>query len=419
MKADSTSTGKNLTRQGAAPLAGVRVLDFSHALAGPYCTLILSEYGATVYKLESRDGGDMGRGWGPPYYGDQSSFFMGLNRGKYGISIDLKKPEGIELCLRLVETMDVLVENFRPGTMERLGLGFETVQARNPRLIYCSISGYGQDGPARDEPAMDLIVQCSSGLLSITGYEGGEPARCGYSVADVSAGMFAIIGILMALRSRERTGRGEFVDVSMFDSMISGMSSCFMIYLGSNTLPKPMGSSYPTIVPYRVFPSKDRDFSLAVGSEKLWSAFCKAVERPDLERHPDFANNALRVKHRAAFEAILFELFRTRPAEEWLKRLKAAGVPCSLVRNLREVVEDPQSEFRGMFPMVSHPTIGPHRVTGPPIKLSDSGFGRLQPAPLLGQDTRSALADVLHLDEATLADLAERGVIFDSGGTGR
>ena len=179
----------------------------------------------------------MGRGWGPPYYGDQSSFFMGLNRGKYGISIDLKQPEGIELCLRLVETMDVLVENFRPGTMERLGLGFEAVQARNPRLIYCSISGYGQDGPARDEPAMDLIVQCSSGLLSITGYEGGEPARCGYSVADVSAGMFAIIGILMALRSRERTGRGEFVDVSMFDSMISGMSSCFMIYLGSHTLP--------------------------------------------------------------------------------------------------------------------------------------------------------------------------------------
>ncbi len=419
MAADSKSDEKSFAHGGAAPLAGVRVLDFSHALAGPYCTLILSEYGATIYKLESRDGGDMGRGWGPPYYGDQSSFFMGLNRGKSGISIDLKQPEGIELCLRLVETMDVLVENFRPGTMERLGLGFEAVQARNPRLIYCSISGYGQDGPSRDEPAMDLIVQCSSGLLSITGYEGGEPARCGYSVADVSAGMFAIIGILMALRSRERTGRGEFVDVSMFDSMISGMSSCFMIYLGSNTLPKPMGSSYPTIVPYRVFPSKDRDFSLAVGSEKLWSAFCKAIERPELEHHPDYANNALRVKHRAAFEAILFDLFRTRPAEEWLKRLKAAGVPCSLVRNLREVVEDPQSEFRGMFPMVSHPTIGPHRVTGPPVKLSDAGYGRSQPAPLLGQDTRSALADVLDLDEATLADLAARGVIFDSRGNVR
>jgi crotonobetainyl-CoA:carnitine CoA-transferase CaiB-like acyl-CoA transferase len=398
-----------------SPLQGVRVLDFSHALAGPYCTLILSEYGADIYKLESRDGGDMGRGWGPPYYGDQASYFMGLNRGKYGISINLKQPEGIELCLRLLESMDVLIENFRPGTMERVGLGYAAVQARNPRLVYCSISGYGQDGPARDEAAMDLIVQCSSGLLSITGTEGGEPARCGYSVADVSAGMFAIIGILMALRAREQTGRGQLVDVSMFDGMISGMSSCFMIYLGSNVCPKPMGSSYPTIVPYRVFPSQDRDFALAVGSEKLWSAFCKAIDRLDLERHPEYANNSLRVRHRAAFEAILFDLFRQRPAQEWLAKLRAAGVPCSLVRNLREVVEDPQSAFRGMFPVIDHPTIGPHRVTGMPIKFSDTPGGGSLPAPLLGQHTRSTLAELLDLDESTVADLSRRGVIFDSG----
>jgi crotonobetainyl-CoA:carnitine CoA-transferase CaiB-like acyl-CoA transferase len=398
-----------------SPLQGVRVLDFSHALAGPYCTLILSEYGADIYKLESRDGGDMGRGWGPPYYGDQASYFMGLNRGKYGISIDLKQPEGIELCLRLLESMDVLIENFRPGTMERVGLGYAAVQARNPRLVYCSISGYGQDGPARDEAAMDLIVQCSSGLLSITGTEGGEPARCGYSVADVSAGMFAIIGILMALRAREQTGRGQLVDVSMFDGMISGMSSCFMIYLGSNVCPKPMGSSYPTIVPYRVFPSQDRDFALAVGSEKLWSAFCKAIDRLDLEHHPDYANNSLRVRHRAAFEAILFDLFRQRPAQEWLAKLRAVGVPCSLVRNLREVVEDPQSAFRGMFPVIDHPAIGPHRVTGMPIKFSDTPGGGSLPAPLLGQHTRSALTELLDLDESTVADLSRRGVIFDSG----
>ncbi|HUE13691.1 MAG TPA: CoA transferase [Planctomycetaceae bacterium] len=398
-----------------SPLQGVRVLDFSHALAGPYCTLILSEYGADIYKLESRDGGDMGRGWGPPYYGDQASYFMGLNRGKYGISINLKQPEGIELCLRLLESMDVLIENFRPGTMERVGLGYAAVQARNPRLVYCSISGYGQDGPARDEAAMDLIVQCSSGLLSITGTEGGEPARCGYSVADVSAGMFAIIGILMALRAREQTGRGQLVDVSMFDGMISGMSSCFMIYLGSNVCPRPMGSSYPTIVPYRVFPSQDRDFALAVGSEKLWSAFCKAIDRLDLEHHPDYANNSLRVRHRAAFEAILFDLFRQRPAQEWLAKLRAAGVPCSLVRNLREVVEDPQSAYRGMFPVIDHPTIGPHRVTGMPIKFSDTPGGGSLPAPLLGQHTRSALAELLDLDESTVADLSRRGVIFDSG----
>jgi crotonobetainyl-CoA:carnitine CoA-transferase CaiB-like acyl-CoA transferase len=410
-----THVNKTADSGRPSPLQGVRVLDFSHALAGPYCTLILSEYGADIYKLESREGGDMGRGWGPPYYGDQASYFMGLNRGKHGISIDLKQPEGIELCLRLLESMDVLIENFRPGTMERLGLGYAAVQARNPRLIYCSISGYGQDGPARDEAAMDLIVQCSSGLLSITGTEGGEPARCGYSVADVSAGMFAIIGILMALRAREQTGRGQLVDVSMFDGMISGMSSCFMIYLGSNVCPKPMGSSYPTIVPYRVFPSLDRDFALAVGSEKLWSAFCKAIDRLDLEHHPEFANNSLRVRHRAACEAILFDIFRQRPAQEWLARLRAAGVPCSLVRNLREVVEDPQSAFRGMFPVIDHPTIGPHRVTGMPIKFSDTPGGGSMPAPHLGQHTRSALVELLDLDKSTVADLSRRGVIFDSG----
>ena len=396
-----------------APLQGIRVLDFSHALAGPYCTMILSEYGATVYKLESRDGGDMGRGWKPPAYGDQSSFFMGLNRGKYGLSVDLKRPEGIELCLRLMDSMDVLVENFRPGTMDRLGLGYAAVHARNPRLVYCSISGYGQDGPARDEAAMDLIVQSSSGLLSITGTEGGEPVRCGYSVADVSAGMFGIIGILMALRAREQTSRGQLVDVSMFDGMISGMSSCFMIYLGSNVCPRPMGSSYPTIVPYRVFPSQDRDFAIAVGSEKLWTAFCKAIGRPDLELHPDFQTNSLRVKNREAVERILSDTFRQRPAAQWLAALQAAGVPCSLVRNLREVVEDPQSAFRGMFPVLDHPTIGPHRVTGRPIKLSEAPGVPSTPAPLLGQHTRRALAELLSLDSATIEDLLRRGVVYE------
>src|SRR6202023_2578586 len=189
-------------RAGMTPLSGIRVLDFSHALAGPYCTLLLSDYGADVFKLEAREG-DMGRGWGPPFRGGPSSVFLGLNRGKRGISIDLKQPEGLDLCLRLVEKMDVLVENFRPGSMDKLGLGYETVRQRNPRLIYCSISGYGQDGPTRDEAAMDLVVQSSSGLLSITGTEQGESVRCGYGVTDITAGMFGVIGILLALRARE------------------------------------------------------------------------------------------------------------------------------------------------------------------------------------------------------------------------
>jgi formyl-CoA transferase/CoA:oxalate CoA-transferase len=209
------------------------VLDFSHALAGPYCTLLLADYGASVYKLEAPGGSDMGRGWGPPFVDGQAAFFRGLNRGKRGIAIDLKNAEGVELCLRLTEKMDVLVENFRPGTMDRLGLGYEAVHARNPRLVYCSISGYGQTGPSRDEAAMDLIVQASSGLISITGTESGEQVRCGYSVADVTSGLFAVIRILMALRERDVTGEGRYIDIAMQDCMISTMVSNYMTYLGS------------------------------------------------------------------------------------------------------------------------------------------------------------------------------------------
>ena len=229
------------------------MLDFSHALAGPYCTLLLADYGAEIYKLEARSG-DMGRGWGPPFAEGEAHFFLGLNRGKQGISLDLKQPEAIDLCLRLVDAVDVVIENFRPGAMDRLGLGYEALHQRNPRLIYCSISGYGQQGPSRDEAAMDLVVQASSGLLSITGSEQGEPARCGYGVTDVTAGLFSVIGILLALRARESTGRGQFVDVSMLDSMISTMSSNYMGYLGSGDRAEADGNGVPERGSIPVFP---------------------------------------------------------------------------------------------------------------------------------------------------------------------
>ena len=254
--------------------------------------------------------------------------------------------------------MDVLIENFRPGTMDRLGLGYAAVHSRNPRLIYCSISGYGQAGPSRDEAAMDLIVQASSGLLSITGTEEGEVARCGYSVADVTAGMFGVIGVMMALRARELTGSGQYVDVSMLDSMISTMTSNYMGFLGSGIAPGPLGTSFATVVPYRVFAAQDRPFAIAVGSEKLWAAFCGIIERRDLETHPDYATNADRVRHRPELERILAEVFRHRPASDWLETLRSVGIPCSLVRNLPEVFEHPQSAFRDMFPVVDHAKAG-------------------------------------------------------------
>jgi crotonobetainyl-CoA:carnitine CoA-transferase CaiB-like acyl-CoA transferase len=395
------------------PLGGIRVLDFSHALAGPYCTMLLSDYGAEVYKLEARSG-DMGRGWGPPFAGGMASFFLGLNRGKLGISIDLKQPEGLELCLRLIDQMDVLIENFRPGAMEKLGLGFEEVRKRNSRLIYCSISGYGQQGPSRDEAAMDLVVQASSGLLSITGTEEGESVRCGYGVTDVTAGLFAVIGILLALRARDATGRGQYVDVSMLDSMISTMSSNYMSYLGSGIVPKPMGTSFPTVVPYRVYQASDREVAIAVGSERLWSIFCGTIERADLEKHPDFLTNALRIVNREKLEPVLERVFSTRTAEEWVERLQAVGVPSSLVRNFEEVAAHPQSEVRKMFPVLDQSTAGAHKVTGTPVKLSETPGGPNLPAPLLGQHTRSVLKEVFDLSDARVDDLIARGIVFES-----
>src|SRR3979411_3180511 len=286
-------------------LSGIKVLDFSHALAGPYCTLLLADHGAAVYKLESRDGGDMGRGWGPPFIGDQAAYFIGLNRGKRSVSVNLKCAEGIELCLRMMEKVDVVIENFRPGTMSRLGLGYEAARARNPRIVHCSISGYGQSGPSRDEPAMDLILQASSGLMSVTGAADGERVRCGYSVADVSTGMFALIGILMALRSRDSSGLGQFVDISMLDSMISAMTSNFMIYLGSGSVPDPLGTSYSSIVPYRAFSTKDIDIVIAVGSEKLWRAFGPAIGHVELVDDPAYATNSMRVNKRVKHQSFL------------------------------------------------------------------------------------------------------------------
>lgn len=393
------------------PLDDLQVLDLSHALAGPYCTLLLAQYGARVYKLEPPEGGDIGRSWGPPFQGGESSYFLALNPNKLGVSIDLKHPEGRDLCLRLMEKVDVVIENFRPGSMERLGLGYEAASRRNPRLIYCSISGYGQNGPSRDLPAMDLILQASSGLISVTGAPGGPVARCGHSVADITAGMSAAFAILAALHARERTGEGQFLDVSMLDSMVSAMTSNFANYLGSGELPAPMGTAFKQIVPYRTFPTADRDIAVAVASDKLWAAFCGAIGRPELTADPRYATNPLRVQNRGELEPMLLDLFRRRPCREWQERLDAAGVPCTPVRTLEEVCADPQSEARGLFPTLPHPTAGSSRVTGTPVKMSDTPGRTRYAAPLLGQHTRAVLHSLLCLDKATLDRLAAEKII--------
>lgn len=388
------------------PLDGIRVLDFSHALAGPYCTMLMAQYGAEIYKIEAPDGGDLGRTWGPPFTAEDASFFLGVNAGKNGLAIDLKRHEGVELCLDLVEHVDVLIENMRVGTLERLGLGYEAARARNPRLIYCSISGYGHTGPSREEAAMDLILQASSGLMSITGVEGGELVRCGHSVADITAGMFALIGILLALEARNRTGVGQFVDVSMLDSMISAMASNFAYFAGSGIVPGPLGTRFGAIVPYRGFHTADRDLVIAVASAKLWPEFCAAIARPDLSEDPRYATNALRVANRRELESMLGEIFRSNTCAYWIEKLRAHGIPCTPVRTFDEVAADPQTADRAMLPAVNG-----FRVTGAPVKFSETPGCATRRAPRLGEHTEQALEELLGLDAATIARLKDERVI--------
>jgi crotonobetainyl-CoA:carnitine CoA-transferase CaiB-like acyl-CoA transferase len=376
-----------------APLTGITVLDFSHALAGPYCTMLMAAYGAKVIKVEGPEG-DIGRTWGPPFLGSDAAYFVGLNSGKQSLAIDLKTPQGLEACRKLSQQADIVVENFRPGTMNRLGLDYASLSAANPRLIYVSISGYGQTGPRRLEPAMDLIIQSASGLMSITGTEQGETVKTGHSIADITAGLFSLIGALLALEARHRTGRGQFVDVSMMDTVMSTMISNFARYLASGKIPRPMGTLFDGIVPYRNYMCADREITIAVASDKLWKSFCEAIGRTDLSDHPDYNSNQLRVKNRDVLEPMLEEMFRSRTAAHWGELFARHGVPATVVRDLKEVVEDEQTSARNMTPVVQHAEAGPIRVLGVPVQLSETP-GRIgSAAPLLGADTEAVLNDL-------------------------
>jgi crotonobetainyl-CoA:carnitine CoA-transferase CaiB-like acyl-CoA transferase len=390
----------------ATPLDGIRVLDFSHALAGPYCTMLMAQYGADVYKIESPGEGDLGRTWGPPFVGDTAAFFLGVNTGKRSLAVDLKKPEGLKLCFDMIDRVDVVIENMRPGTLERLGLGYEAVRARNPRVIYCSVSGYGQNGPSREEPAMDLIVQAASGLISVTGVEGGERVRCGHSVADITAGMCALIGILLALQARAHTGAGQFVDVSMLDSLISAMASNYAYFSGTGAVPGPMGTRFGAIVPYRGFATSDGDIVIAVASGKLWQEFCRAVDRAEWTDDPDYATNPQRVKNRETLEKMIAEIFGSNTNAFWVERLRKFGIPCAPVRTFDQVAADPQTAARGMFPEVDG-----FRPTGPPVKFSETPGSVRRGAPRLGQHSREVLAEVLGLSDSEIDGLVAANVV--------
>ncbi len=398
-------------KQMAMPLDGVRVLDLSHALAGPFCSTMLADFGAEVIKLEPRGAGDISRAWGAPLPGGETAYFVSLHRNKKGIEVDLKAPPGKDLFFRLVGKCDVVLENYRVGALARLGLGYEQARERNPGIIYCSVSGFGQDGPYRDRAALDLILQAESGMISTTGEPGTHGVRCGVSIADMTAGMYAAFGIMLALRVKERTGRGQSIDVSMLEGQLSLLGTMIGGYLADGELPRPMGTAYKALLPYQTFRTRTRDLALAVGSEKLWKVFCPAIGCPELADDPRYRTNADRARNRESLIARLQDVFLTRPYEEWEPILLSRGIPMGAINSIAQVVEHPQVLARGALVETAHPRAGKVKMVGAPVRLSETPGSVRTPAPTLGEHTDQVLREVLGLDDEAIAALRNSGVI--------
>jgi len=392
------------------PLTGLTVLDFTRVLSGPYCTMILGDLGARVIKLEHPGRGDDTRRWGPPFLGEESAYFLSVNRNKESVAVDFKTAGGKEVVERLLARADVVVENFRPGTLDGAGFDAATVRARHPRLVYCSISGYGQTGPRRDEPGYDAVMQAEGGLMSITGAADGPPYRLGVAIVDIVSGMFAAQGVLAALVARERTGQGQVVDLGMLDATTALLTYQAGNFFATGSAPGRLGNRHPTIAPYETFATADGDLALAVGNDALWQKFCRVAELPDLGADPRFASNAGRLEHYAELKPRLDAVFRSRTRADWSARLLAAGVPCGAVRSVEEVFADPQTLARGMVQKVGHATLGEVSVTGVPVKLSETpGSVRTGP-PVLGQHTAAVLTE-LGYDRPAIDALAAAGAV--------
>jgi formyl-CoA transferase/CoA:oxalate CoA-transferase len=393
------------------PLEGVKILDLSHALAGPFCSTMLADFGAEVIKIEPPGLGDIARAWGSPLPGGETDYFASLHRNKKGMVLDLKHPQGKETFLRMVERCDIVLENYRAGALTRLGLDYETARKRNPGIIYCSVSGFGQDGPYRDRPALDLILQAESGMISVTGEAGGHGARAGVSIADLTAGMNAAFGIMLALRAKEKSGIGQAIDVSMMEGQLALLSTMISNYCGTGEVPRPMGTAYKALLPYQTFQTKTRDLALAVGSEKLWKIFCPIIGCPELADDPRFRTNAQRAENRDSLIAKLQQVFLTRPYEEWEALLTKHGIPVGAINNLAQVVDHPQVKARGSIVEIDHPRAGKMRVVGVPVRLSATPGSVRSPSPALGEHTNEVLGALLGLSAAEIDALRAAGAL--------
>jgi crotonobetainyl-CoA:carnitine CoA-transferase CaiB-like acyl-CoA transferase len=390
-------------------LNGITVLDLSHALAGPYCSTMLADFGANVIKIEPPDAGDIGRAWGVPLPGGEYSYFVSLHRNKRGMAIDFKNEEGRKLFFKLVAKADIVLENYRVGVLDRLGIGYEEACKHNPKIIYCSISGFGQDGPYRDRPALDLIVQAESGMISVTGEEGGKGVRAGVSIADLTAGMNATIGLLMALRARDVSGEGQQIDVSMLEGQLSLLGITFASYLADGEMPEPSGTTYKALLPYQVFQTKTRDLALAIGSQKLWRDFCPLIGLPEFEKDPRFKTNADRTRNRLVLIQALQEKFQSKTYEQWETIFLAHGIPFGAINNFGDVLAHPQVKARGAFVDIEHPRAGPVKIVGVPMRLSKTPGEIRLPSPAIGEHNDEVLREVLGLDASAIAAIRRSG----------
>ena len=390
------------------PLDGLTVLDFSRVLAGPYCTMQLGDLGARVIKIEQPGRGDDTRAWGPPFVGRESAYFLSVNRNKESLALDLKHSSAPPIVDALLARADVLVENFRPGTMERLGLGYEAIAAKYPRLVYCSISGFGQSGPRRAEPGYDAMMQAEAGLMSITGAADGPPFRVGVAVGDIATGMFAVQGILAALVARGRTGRGQRVDIAMLDAITALLSYQASSAFATGETPARMGNRHPSIAPYDTFSAADGEFVLSVGNDEQFRRFAEVLGRPALAEDRRFRTNADRVIHHEVLRRELSSLLRGWRRDDLLAALRDAGVPSAAVRTITEALVDPQLAAREMVVPLEHVTSGSIRVLGTPLKLSATPASIRTPPPALGQHTAAILLE-LGLSQAQIAELKNAG----------
>lgn len=394
------------------PLKDLKVVDLSRILSGPFCTMILADLGAEVIKVEEPVNGDPARGSGP-FVDGESSYFMSLNRGKKSVTLDLSNSKGKELLLSLVEKADVLVENFRPGTMEKFGLAYKTLKARNPSLIHVSITGFGHEGPYALRPALDVIIQGMGGIMSLTGEPGGPPVRPGSSYADITAGLFACIGLLSALREREQSGQGQFLDISMLDCQVAVLENAFARYFATGELPGPLGTRHPVFSPFQAFETADGYVVIALigGDRNQWALFCSALGLLELIDDDRYQTGWSRTENYALLEPRLKEALKKKNSQEWIKELTELGIPCGPINNIAQVVEDPQIKQRNMIIEIEHPQLKKVKSVNTPLRFSRTRPEIKKPSPNLGQHTEKILEERLGLTSKEILELREGKVI--------